>query len=83
MEKENSAHRLLALAAVDRIATEKMIIMNRLAERQKKLLAAADVSSQRRVQAAQELSSHRKLAEEVVIFNKIFLLMFIIVSSII
>ena len=47
--------------------------MNRLADRQKELLAAADISSQRRLQAAQELLSHRKLAEEVFIFNKIFL----------
>ena len=51
--------------------------MNRLADRQKELLAAADISSQRRLQAAQELLSHRKLAEEVFIFNKIFLIMFI------
>lgn len=70
MEKESSAHRLLALAAVDRIATEKTIIMNRLAERQKELLAAADVNSQRRVHAAQELLSHRKIAEEVFTFNE-------------
>ena len=70
MEKENAAHRLSALAAVDRIAAEKMIVMNRLAERQKELLAAADVSSQRRVLAAQELLSHRKLADEVFTFNE-------------
>ena len=55
--------------------------MNRLADRQKQLLAAADVSSQRRFQAAQELLSHRKLAEEVFLFNKIFLIMFIMLCD--
>ena len=77
MEKENSAHRLLALTAVDRISVEKMTIMNHLAEKQKELVVAAEVSSQRRVQAAQELLGHRQLAEKV--FYNIILFMFYIV----
>ena len=76
IEKENSAQRLSALSAIDRISAEKMSIMNHLAEKQKELVVAAEVSSRRRVQAAQDLSIHRQLAEKV--FYYIILFMFMI-----